>query len=610
MAWSPFASSIPMLPPPGGRSPALAPREEAALERLIGDLRADHPAEPGPGHVSHRTKFSEVLAALGHLAIGGDPIEPLLATACGLVAETLAVDAAALLECTPAGDRLVVRSASGVLVGTAGEPVPCGACTQAGFALEHLASTATADVHAAWPRDLFLARHGLAASALAVVPGPNGPLGLLGAYEAGFRAFAPDEVRFLEAAGAYLSAAFALHRSELERQRLYARLAVADRMVSVGSLAGGVAHELNNPLSYVSANLAFITEEVGELARRLAMTGTADRELEVVAGQLRSAADDARDGVEKMHGLVRDLQRLSRDDGMPVPLDLTHVLESAISVARSEIKHRARVELELASSLPPVRASEARLGQVFLNLLVNAAHATPEGRTADQLIRVRSFVAAGPRVAVEVSDTGCGIPAERLERIFEPFYSTRAPSGGVGLGLSICRSIIGALGGSIEVESRVGVGSTFRVLLPVAPTEQAEEAPHLVAAPVAAPRRGRLLVVDDEALIGAVLERTLGRDHDVVVLTSSREALAQLQAGERFDLIFSDLLMPGLSGMELHAALERLDPAQAARMIFLSGGACTPAAQDFLDSPGIEWFQKPFELSLVNDAIARRLKLA
>ncbi len=590
MAWSPLASSIPTLPPPGRPHLAVAPKKEEALARLLGELRADHPLELGPGHVSHRGKFSEVLAALGHLAIGGGPIEPLLATACGLVAETLAVDAAALLACTASGDRLVVRCASGVLVGTAGEPVPCGPGTQAGFALDQLASTATADVHAAWPGDLFLARHGLAASALALVPGPTGPTGLLGAFEAGCRAFAPDEVRFLEAAGSCLSAAIALHRSELERQRLCAQLALADRMVSVGTLAGGVAHELNNPLSYITANLAFITEEVGELARRLAATGVDDEELEVVADQLKSAAVDARDGAEKMHGLVRDLQRLSRDDdGALAPLDLTHVLESAINVARSELKHRARVERELAPSLPPVRASEARLGQVFLNLLVNAAHATPKGRAAEQCIRVRSFVTEAAQVAVEVSDTGCGIPPERL---------------------SICRSIVGALGGTIEVESRVGVGSTFRVLLPVAPADQAEAQAAAVKAPTAVPRRARLLVVDDEALIGAVLERTLGRDYDVVALTCSREALALLEAGERYDLVFSDLLMPGLTGMDLHEELERLDPAQAARMIFLTGGACTPAAAQFLARPGMEWLEKPFELETIREVIARRLKPA
>jgi signal transduction histidine kinase/ActR/RegA family two-component response regulator len=595
MAWSPLASPIPILPPPGRRPTDLVPREETALARLLVELHADHPAEPGPGHVSHRARFSEVLAALGHLAIGGDPIEPMLANACDLVAETLAVDAAALLECTASGDWLVVRTASGLLAGAAGEPVPCRPAPHPGLALG----------------DLFLARHGLAAPALALVPGPAGPLGLLGAFEAGLRAFAPDEVRFLEAAGACLAAAIALHRSEQDRQRLYARLAVADRMISVGSLAGGVAHELNNPLSYVTANLAFITEEVGELTRRLAATGATDGALEEVASQLHAAAADARDGVEKMHGLVRDLQRLSRDDdGALAPLDLTHVLESAISVARSEIKHRARVERQLAPSLPPVRASEARLGQVFLNLLVNAAHATPEGRAADQLIRVRSFVAPGQRVAVEVSDTGCGIPADRLERIFEPFYSTRAPGGGAGLGLSICRSIVGALGGTIEVESQVGVGSTFRVLLPVAPLEPVEEQAAAARRPEAAPRRPRLLVVDDEALVGAVMERTLGRDYDLVTLTSSREALALVQAGARYDLIFSDLLMPGLTGMGLHEALEQIDPAQAARMVFLSGGACTPAALEFLARPGMECLEKPFELAVIRDAIARRLKSA
>jgi signal transduction histidine kinase len=362
-----------MLPPPAGPGTELPSRDDGALQRLLDELRARPPSVPWPAHVSHRGRFSEVLSALGHLAISGDPIDSLLATSCALVAETLSVDATVLLEPTSASDRLVVRAGAGCLTGALGEPVACGPGTQTGFALGQHGSTATADVHATWPGDAFLARHGLAASALVVLPGPSGPLGLLGAYEAGFRAFEPDEIRFLEAAATCLSAALGRHRSELERQRLYARLAVADRMVSLGTLAGGVAHELNNPLSYVTANLAFVAQEVAALAGRLAARGHDAGEAGESARQIADAADDARDGVEKMRGLVRDLQRLSSgDDSALTQVDLTHVLESSISVARSEIKHRARVERQLAPALPPVRANEARLGQVFLNLLVNA----------------------------------------------------------------------------------------------------------------------------------------------------------------------------------------------------------------------------------------------
>jgi CheY-like chemotaxis protein/two-component sensor histidine kinase len=368
-----------------------------------------------------------------------------------------------------------------------------------------------------------------------------------------------------------------------------------------------VAHELNNPLSYVTANLAFVAEEVAALADRLAATGVDDAGLAESARQVLDAAADARDGVDKVRGLVRDLQTLSRgDDSALVPLDLTQVLESSINVAGSELKHRAVVRRALAAALPPVRANEARLGQVFLNLLVNAAHAIPAGRSVEQVVHVRSFTAPGQRVAVEVSDTGCGIPADQLEAIFEPFFSTKAPGEGAGLGLSVCRSIVEALGGTIEVESEVGVGSTFRVLLPVAPADPAEGGATPPAAVVQA-RRGRILVVDDEPLVGTVIQRTLGGEFEIVAVDSGPAALLLLEAGERFDLILCDLLMPGMSGMALHAALARLSPALAERMVFLSGGAFTPEARDFLAVPGRECIDKPFDLEAIRGAIGRHL---
>ena len=592
MGASSISSAPPLLSPPGGRGPSPAGREGASLQRLLLELRRERPREPGPGHLAHRARFVEVLSALGHLALEGDQLEAILATACRLVAETLSVDAVALLETTCARSQLVVRACAGSLEDAAGEPVGCGPGTQAGFALDQHGSTASADVPANWPGDQFPSRHGLAGAALAVLPGPAGPLGLLGAYEAGLRAFQPDEVAFLEAAAACLSAAMVRHRSEQERQRLYARLAVADRMVSIGTLAGGFAHELNNPLCYVTANLAFIAEEATALAGRLGAAEGGDAALAETTAQLVDAAADARDGVEKLRGLVLDLQTLARgEDGPLAPLDLTHVLGSAIRVAASETKHRARVECQLAAALPPVRANEAQLGQVFLNLLVNAAHAIPAGSPSPQSIRIRSFTAPGPRVVVEVSDTGCGIPAGQLEQIFEPFFSTRAPGTGAGLGLSLCRSIVGSLGGEIEVESRVGAGSTFRVLLPVALAEADEEP---VKRPRPTPRRGRILVVDDEPMVGTVMQRTLGGELDVVSVTSGPAALARLRGGERYDLVFCDLLMPGMTGVELHAELQRLDPALAGRMVFLTGGAFTPATQAFLARPGVEFIEKPF----------------
>ena len=584
--------------------------ESLTLRQVLLELRADLPQLREPAREADRARFAEALAALGELAITTEDVEPLLTCGCELVAETLDVDAVALLQESGVPGQLEVRAAAGLLAGARGEPLDGGDATQAGFALACRGATATADARAAWMGDRFLAEHGLVAAALAPLPGFLRPRLLLGAYAVQRRAFAPDEVRFLEAAGGSLAAALARCRAEVERKELHAKLALADRMVSVGTLAAGVAHELNNPLAYVNANVTFLAEQVAHLGTLLAASTRVDGEVADVLAQVAEASRDAKDGVDRMRIIVRDLKMLSRaDDASVGPVELGPVLDSCVNVAWNELKHRARLVKDV-QHLPTVRGSAGRLGQIFLNLLVNAAQAMPEGPADRQEIRVSARPLDGERVVIEVSDTGCGIPPENLGRIFDPFFTTKAPGVGTGLGLSIVHGIVTAMQGEITVESTVGRGSTFRVVLPVAPQEPGDEAPvEADAAPALAPTRprARILVVDDEPLVGTVLERTLGEEHDVLVCGGAREALDRLERGETFDLVFSDLLMPGLTGMDLHAELARTRPELARRMVFLTGGACTEAAREFLAQPGMECVEKPFDLESLRQAIARRL---
>jgi CheY-like chemotaxis protein len=256
-------------------------------------------------------------------------------------------------------------------------------------------------------------------------------------------------------------------------------------------------------------------------------------------------------------------------------------------------------------AVPAVRASEGRLGQVFLNLLVNAAQAIPEGQVERNEIRVSARPIPGERVVIEVSDTGCGIPADVLPRIFDPFFTTKPPGVGTGLGLSIVHGIVTGMHGEIQVESTPGKGTTFRITLPLAPPEAAEP-PEAGAAPRSG-ARARILVVDDEPMVGTVLQRTLAPEHEVVTCAGVDQALARLDAGEAFQLIFSDLLMPGRTGMDLHRALLEHHPAMAGRLVFLTGGACSEAARTFLAQPGMEYIEKPFDLDALRGLIARRL---
>ncbi|HEY7724670.1 MAG TPA: ATP-binding protein, partial [Anaeromyxobacteraceae bacterium] len=382
-------------------------------------------------------------------------------------------------------------------------------------------------------------------------------------------------------------------------RQMRSRLALADRMASVGTLAAGVAHELNNPLSYVVANLTFVAESLQRLARAADEAGP--------AGELSDAVREAREGAERMRAIIRDLKTFSRvAEAGTGPVDLRGVLESCISIAWNEIRHRARFVRELAE-VPPVRGDEGRLGQVFLNLLVNAAQAIAEGQADKNEIRLATRLRPDGRVAVELRDTGCGIPAENLTRIFDPFFTTKPVGEGTGLGLTICHNIVTSLGGAIEVDSEPGQGSVFRVVLLAAEAARAEPPPmQLVLVPGPAGRRGRVLVVDDEPLVGAAVRRALGSDHDVTVVPGGREALDRLER-EHFDVVVSDLLMPEVTGMELHAAVEARDPDLAERMIFVTGGAFTPAARAFVEEHRECVLEKPFELTALRELVRQRM---
>lgn len=406
-------------------------------------------------------------------------------------------------------------------------------------------------------------------------------------------------------------------RDLTERQQMQTKLLAADRMASVGILAAGVAHEINNPLAYVIANLHHLAQELPKVSGRcesckakLAMPPGSDSVPATVTsdlGELVEVLSEAREGADRVRQIVRDLKSFSRADEVKHDaVDVRRVLDSSARMAANEIRHRARLVKDYGE-VPLVDASEAQLGQVFLNLMVNAAQAMPDGAADRNEIRISTRLDPAGRVVVEVRDTGSGIPAELVERIFEPFFTTKPIGVGTGLGLSICHGIVTGLGGELTVESTVGQGTTFRVALQ--PTREDTETVVPAATLVArVDRRGRLLVVDDEPLIGASILRALGDEHDVSCETDARRAFARVAAGERFDVILSDVMMPLMNGIELHAALVRDAPEQAERMVFLTGGAFTTAARDFLDRVPNQRLEKPFDTQGLRALIRDRLK--
>jgi PAS domain S-box-containing protein len=397
----------------------------------------------------------------------------------------------------------------------------------------------------------------------------------------------------------------AVIRDVTERRKLQSQLMVSDRMASVGTMAAGVAHEINNPLAAVLANLDYIAESlVRSTSADRAPISYAAREA-WIREEIKPSLDDAREAAERVRFIVRDLKMFSRspsEEGTG-PVNVKSVMESSLRMAWNEVRHRARL-VKNYGRIPDVDANEARLGQVFLNLIVNAAQAMPEGRAEENEIEVSTRLDA-ERVIVEVRDTGAGIPAENRTRIFDAFFTTKGVGEGSGLGLAICYRIVKDIGGDLTVESEMGVGTTFRVSLPIAKAEVTES----VAAPPVpmAARRGRILLVDDEEMVIRALTRILSHGNDVVSTLEAKDALARCERGEQFDLILCDLMMPIMTGMELYHELVRVAPEQAKRMIFVTGGAFTEKARTFLSETLKEHIEKPFNSANLRAIVHRYL---
>ena len=385
-----------------------------------------------------------------------------------------------------------------------------------------------------------------------------------------------------------------------ERKKMEAQLHLADRMVSVGTLAAGVAHEINNPLAYVSGNLDYVRSRLADvLASHPDLADLAD------LAELIVALDDSIEGAERMRAIVRDLRAFSRaDENERSAVDVDRVIDVAVRMTQPALRHRVRVVKD-SLPVPPVFGNAARLGQVLVNLLVNSVQAMPADRDAtENEIRVGTR-RDGDRVLIELRDNGVGMSDEVQRHIFDPFYTTKPVGEGTGLGLWICRNTVTGMGGDIGVDSAPGHGTAFRVRLPVAPS--ASQPLQVAAAPSSRRPRLRVLVLDDEPKMVAGLRRMLGDENDIVPFTDAREALARINAGERYDAILCDLMMPGMDGMTFYGELTRVAPGIAHRTGFLTGGALTDPARAFVDEHAARWLQKPFEVEGLRAFVATLL---
>jgi signal transduction histidine kinase/CheY-like chemotaxis protein len=394
-----------------------------------------------------------------------------------------------------------------------------------------------------------------------------------------------------------IGGAVAAFRDITAEKATQTQLMTSDRMASVGMLAAGVAHEINNPLAAVLGNLDVAVQEAALLINQPGQEG--------VLQDLCDCLRDGREAAERVRQIVRDLKIFSRaEEDRRGPVDTKQVMESTLRMAWNEIRHRARL-VKNYGEVPLVDANESRLGQVFLNLVVNAAQSIPEGHADRNEIHISTGRDPTGRATVEIRDSGSGMPPETLKRLFTPFFTTKAAGVGTGLGLAICHRIVTGLGGEITVASQVGVGTRFKVFLPPARGRTAEH--RVMPVPTRTTRRGRVLLVDDDPLIGNAIRRILTGDHDVTLLTSARQAFDSIAGGDRFDVILCDMMMPVMTGMEFYDQLLEVVRDQAERIVFLTGGAFTVRAREFLDRVPNTRVEKPFDAknlrALVNDRV-------
>jgi len=362
-------------------------------------------------------------------------------------------------------------------------------------------------------------------------------------------------------------ALFGVFQDITDSRRVQRRLREAEKLASVGTLAASVAHEINNPLSYVHLNSVVLHEELTRHAQ-LAPSDDADELVELV--------DDVRDGVERIQRIVAGLKGFSATrDAQRVDLAIGDVVEAAVRLCRNELGHSAELVVEPLAAPRFVHGHEGQLVQVLVNLLMNAGHAVLGADRAHIVVRTRH---RADEVVVEVEDDGVGMSEAVRARVMEPFFTTKAKSVGTGLGLFVSQGIAEAHGGRLQLISEEGQGTTAQLWLPQVASSQAREVESATDEPPA--EAARVLLIDDQPKVARSLARAL-RPHQVEVITDPRQAVGVLrQKGEDFDLVVCDLMMPELRGEDVY---EAVSPAVRRRMVFMTGGAFTPGAEDFAE---------------------------
>jgi len=370
--------------------------------------------------------------------------------------------------------------------------------------------------------------------------------------------------------------------AERVRAETEAQLMRTEQMAAVGQLAAGTAHEINNPLTYVIANLALVESRT--------------------EGEVRLAIADALLGARQIQHVVRDMRSyMTRDEEDEVePAQTVSLAEEVALVAKMLAKTaepRATVTIDVPDDLH-VRASATRLRQVLLNLTLNAAQAIPPGAPDRNRIELRAR-GEGDDAVLTITDTGSGIPPELMEKIFRPFFTTKPVGVGTGLGLAVCRNLIRRLEGELHLESEVDEGTRVTVILPRAERPVREDERSQIRV-----RGARVLIIDDDRLVARALGRMLRR-HEVEVAEGGRAGLEELAGDQDWDLVLCDLMMPEVDGRRVFEEVTARWPELLPNLVFMTGGAFTEDAQRFQQTVPNRFLDKPLSLEDIQACLPR-----
>jgi signal transduction histidine kinase/CheY-like chemotaxis protein len=400
------------------------------------------------------------------------------------------------------------------------------------------------------------------------------------------------EARVAERTEALEQAHDQLQSEMTERQQMQEALFQREKLAALGMLLANVAHELNNPLSVATMEVDNLTEARSDEAQA--------EELETL-----------RQAIERCNRVVQSFLALARQQPIArSAVALNALVDDVLVLLRHTLEADGiDLELHLEGDLPLLDVDANQLHHVIANLITNAQHALRQSEPPRHLTLTTAVSEAATEVTLEVADNGPGIPLELQQRVFEPFFTTRSENGGSGLGLSLCQSVIEAHGGTLSLASQVGQGTTVRLSLPIAPPAnvQAPAPPEVVAASEP-PRRGRILLIDDEATVRRALQRLLERSgHELALASNGLEGLAALQGGA-YDVILCDIRMPDLDGPGFYREVVRVYPHLVSRLVFLTGDVLSPEIQAFFDQVGGRRLVKPFQAREVRRLIQQVLE--